>query len=94
MTGESMPKRRARKMSTPIADSQPVAANSLRTPNQQGCSKAAQDTKGVMRRFADCPNPYHPNQEAVRQYTHLEMARKFSEVLSATLANSGKAGEV
>jgi len=38
--------------------------------------------------------PYHPNREAVRQYTHLEMARKFSEVLSATLANSGKAGEV
>ncbi len=26
---------------------------------------------------------YHPNQEAVRQYTHLEMARKFSEVLAA-----------
>lgn len=35
---------------------------------------------------------YHPNQEAVQQYTHLEMARKFSEVLSATLKNSGKAG--
>jgi len=34
--------------------------------------------------------PYHPNQEAVRQLRILEMARKFSEVLSATLANFGK----
>jgi glycosyltransferase involved in cell wall biosynthesis len=36
---------------------------------------------------------YHPNQEAVRQYTHLEMARKFSEVLAATLKNSRKASQ-
>jgi glycosyltransferase involved in cell wall biosynthesis len=28
---------------------------------------------------------YHPNEDAVRQYTHLEMARKFSEALTAVL---------
>jgi Glycosyl transferase 4-like domain len=35
---------------------------------------------------------YHPNQEAVRQYTHLEMARKFSEALTATLNKSKNSG--
>jgi glycosyltransferase involved in cell wall biosynthesis len=36
---------------------------------------------------------YHANQETVRQYTHLEMARKFSEVLTASLKNSKTAGQ-
>ncbi len=31
---------------------------------------------------------YHPNQEAVGRYTHLEMARKFSEVLMASLKDA------
>lgn len=36
---------------------------------------------------------YHANQTTVRQYTHLEMARKFSEVLTASLKNSKRAGQ-
>jgi len=28
---------------------------------------------------------YHPDQEAISRYTHLEMARKFSEVLMSSV---------
>jgi hypothetical protein len=35
---------------------------------------------------------HHPNQKALRQYTHLEMARTFSEALTATLNNSKNSG--
>lgn len=35
---------------------------------------------------------FRPNQNAIRQYTHLEMARKFSEVLTASI-NKTKAGQ-